>query len=113
VRGLGVAMLLRIFSREECLELLSHRSVGRVAASSGALPAIWPVTYLVDGNTVLFGTARDLPLGQATNGAIVAFQADSFDLADRSGWSVMGVGRASFVPASDHLLPGISVPVPG
>jgi hypothetical protein len=108
--GEGVVMIIRTMPRKECLELLSHGHLGRIAASYRALPAIWPVTYLVDGDTVLFGVSRNSTLGRATNDAIVAFQADLFDLADGSGWSVTGVGRSSFAVASDCLLTDIPVP---
>jgi hypothetical protein len=87
-----------LISEEECWELLASASVGRIALSVHALPAILPVQYYLDGRklAVCLGH-RELPEGPLN--AIVAFAADAIDPVSRSGWSVQVQGR-SLVPGS-------------
>jgi len=77
----------------ECWELLASTSVGRVALSIGALPAILPVQYYLDGRTLAVCLGhRELP-ERALN-TVVAFGADAIDPHTRSGWSVQIQGRS-------------------
>jgi uncharacterized protein len=80
--------------RAECLRLLAGECVGRVVFTEGALPAAWPVDYVLDGEEAVFRTGRTGQLATATPGRVVAFEADSVDRVARSGWSVLGVGEA-------------------
>lgn len=81
----------------ESRRLLAGAEVGRVGISLGALPAIVPVNYrLVDG-AIVFRSAAGAKLAAATAGAIVAFEVDDFELNDRSGWSVLVIGKAEVV----------------
>jgi nitroimidazol reductase NimA-like FMN-containing flavoprotein (pyridoxamine 5'-phosphate oxidase superfamily) len=80
--------------REECLRLLAGGIVGRVVFTEAALPAAHPVTYLLDGDEIVFRTAGGGKLAAATLHHVVAFQTDEIDSAGRTGWSVLGVGEA-------------------
>ena len=80
--------------REECLRLLAGAIVGRVVFTEAALPAAHPVTYLLDGDEVVFCTAGGGKLAAATLHRIVAFQTDEIDSTGRTGWSVLGIGEA-------------------
>lgn len=72
---------LEVLDPEECLRLLERAHVG-VAVHSEAIPAIFPVNYVVaDGSVV--------------SGAVVAFEVDDTVALDHSGWSVMVVGIAT------------------
>lgn len=88
---------LEMLSREESLALLASVPVGRVVYTDRALPAILPVNYVLDDNAVVFRTGAGSKLAAATREAVVAFEADSFDEATKSGWSVMVVGRSWLV----------------
>jgi Pyridoxamine 5'-phosphate oxidase len=78
----------------ECWELLASASVGRIALSIRALPAIFPVQYhLNERNLMVCLGHHELP-ERALN-AVVAFAADAIDPASRSGWSVQVQGQAS------------------
>jgi hypothetical protein len=78
----------------ECWELLASTSVGRIALSIGALPAILPVQYYLDGQTLAVCLGhRSLP-ERALN-AVVAFAADAIDPQTRSGWSIQVQGRSA------------------
>jgi uncharacterized protein len=80
--------------REECLRLLAGGVVGRVVFTEAALPAAHPVTYLLDGDEIVFCTANGGKLAAATLQRVVAFQVDEIDPEGRTGWSVLGVGQA-------------------
>ena len=79
---------------DDCLRLLAGAVIGRVVFTEGALPAALPVTYLLDGEEIVFRTAGGSKLATATRNAVVAFQTDQIDVEGRTGWSVLGVGEA-------------------
>ena len=88
---------LELLTEEDALQLLATHEVGRVGITIGALPAIFPVNYrLIDG-TIVFRTASGSKLSAAAKGAVLAFEIDDYDAADRSGWSVLAVGRSEVV----------------
>jgi len=82
--------------RAEALQLLASVPVGRIVFTHQALPAIRPVNHLVeDGNIVIGLTASSaVALSSRAGGTVVAYEADSLDLAGRSGWTVIVVGVA-------------------
>ncbi len=88
---------LELLTDEECRRLLAMCEVGRVGITIGALPAIFPVNYrLIDG-AIVFRTSPGSKLSAAAAGAVVAFEVDDYQAADRSGWSVLAIGRAEIV----------------
>ena len=93
---------LEVLSAEECLRLLSKVPVGRIVYTDRALPAIQPVNFVVDGWSVVIRTAPRSRLAVAATGSVVAFEVDEFtDQPDRTGWSVVAVGRAAEVPEAE------------
>jgi hypothetical protein len=86
---------VEVLDEAECYRLLASESVGRVVYTDGALPAITPVNYVLDGRRVLFRTAPGSRLAAGVVGAVVAFEVDWIDTATASGWSVVitGLGR--------------------
>ena len=88
---------LELISEDEAVELLSTREVGRVGVTIGALPAIFPVNFRVIDGAVVFRTGEGSKLAAAARGAIVAFEVDDYDVAGRTGWSVLVVGRSEVV----------------
>jgi nitroimidazol reductase NimA-like FMN-containing flavoprotein (pyridoxamine 5'-phosphate oxidase superfamily) len=92
---------LELLTEEQARRLLAGSEVGRVGITMGALPAIFPVNYrLIDG-AIVFRTAPGSKMSAATEGAVVAFEADDYQLADRSGWSVLAVGPAEVIDDPD------------
>ncbi len=85
--------------RAECLRLLRSVSYGRVVFTAGALPAVRLASHLTDGEQIVIRAS----LGTAVNpgpdgtGPVVAYEADLVDADQRSGWSVVVVGRAALV----------------
>ncbi|HET6663988.1 MAG TPA: pyridoxamine 5'-phosphate oxidase family protein [Acidimicrobiales bacterium] len=88
---------LELLSEEEARGLLATGEVGRVGITIGAMPAIFPVNYRVIDGWIVFRTAPGSKMSAASEGAVVAFEVDDYQLADRTGWSVLAVGPAEVV----------------
>lgn len=87
-------------SREESLERLSRRHVGRLAYIARAgVPDIVPVNYSLDGDAILVASGPGPKLQAAERRDLVAFEVDDIDEGNRTGWSVVVVGYAR----RDHI----------
>ncbi|KUN88557.1 pyridoxamine 5'-phosphate oxidase [Streptomyces bungoensis] len=96
-----------VLDRQECLRRMAKVQVGRVVYTRRALPAVLPVNFSLDtDSSVLLRTSARSDLVRAIDGVVVAFEADDFDPASRSGWSVVVTGRANLVtdPAEHERL---------
>ncbi|WP_051969337.1 helix-turn-helix domain-containing protein [Kitasatospora azatica] len=80
----------------ECWAKLGTHGVGRIALAVEPGPAVLPVNYLVDGETVVYRTS---PAGTAAveSGTHLSFEADQVDDQLRHGWSVLLVGTGEQV----------------
>ena len=83
-----------VLGRAEALRLLGTVGIGRLAYTQAALPAIRPVSFSLHGDDVLIPIRRDSPLIDALRGSVVAFEADAYDAALRTGWTVAVVGAS-------------------
>lgn len=106
-------MAIRDLGAEECLERMASAHIGRIAISHSALPSIIPVNFALIDRFVYFGAMSRSILAAATERSVVAFQTDSYDIDTRSGWTVVGVGSASWV-IEDREIDAVRshVPVP-
>ena len=96
---------LEILGWGECFELLARVPIGRIVYTDQALPAIQPVNFVVDGQSVVIRTAAGGRLAFRATGTVVAFEVDDFaDGHIRSGWSVVAVGRAVEVTDEQELV---------
>jgi nitroimidazol reductase NimA-like FMN-containing flavoprotein (pyridoxamine 5'-phosphate oxidase superfamily) len=77
---------------EECLRLLEAEDVGRLAIVQGRVPTIFPVNYVLDGDSIVFRTAPGTKLTHG-DGTLVAFEIDHLSREAREGWSVVVTGR--------------------
>jgi len=87
----------------ECRTLLASHSVGRVAYTEHALPAIRPVNYTLHGTHIVLRTNAD-GLAARLDGQVVAFEIDEVDTENRSGWSVVVTGTARVLREPSELL---------
>jgi hypothetical protein len=90
---------------QECMSLLGSVSLGRIVFTARALPAIRPVCHLVDGDYVIIRTDHDAAIIselRADASAVVAYEADTIDMAEHLGWSVIVVGVARRVIDPDE-----------
>ena len=82
---------IEVLGSDECKKLLAQEIVGRVAVVIGATPTILPVNYALDGDDIVMrtmpGSRLDVGQGHA------AFEVDSFDRSNQSGWSVLVTGH--------------------
>lgn len=91
--------------RDECLQLLGARSVGRLAvALPDSSPLVVPVNFLLDDDIVVFRSDVGTKLS-ALRQQPVSFQIDEIDPFHRTGWSVLVQGVAyEATPAEvEHL----------
>jgi uncharacterized protein len=93
-------MDLRMLDRDQCLRLLAEDEIGRLAVIAGNTPAIFPVNYALDGETIVFRTDPGTKLAQGPRGR-ASFEVDKFDHAGRAGWSVVATGRLEEVTHYD------------
>ena len=83
--------------RDECMLLMGSVPVGRIVYTRRALPAVEMVNFALVEGDIIIRTSAEGKLATATRGAVVAFEADSVDLAEHTGWSVTIVGQARAV----------------
>jgi nitroimidazol reductase NimA-like FMN-containing flavoprotein (pyridoxamine 5'-phosphate oxidase superfamily) len=76
----------------ECMKLLAQRHLGRVAVVADDGPAVYPVSYAVGRDTVVFRTDEPPRLGRDGQ---VALQVDDLSETRDAGWSVVVRGQAS------------------
>ena len=88
---------LEILPFDACLRLLASVPVGRVGFHADGEVVVLPVNHAVDGQDVVFRTARGSKLSAAEGQNPVAFEADDYNSQTRSGWSVLVTGRAQVV----------------
>jgi nitroimidazol reductase NimA-like FMN-containing flavoprotein (pyridoxamine 5'-phosphate oxidase superfamily) len=82
--------------QEECVDLLSRSSVGRVVFTRHAIPDVLPVRYAYDGGsgTIRISAPRGSGLADSVDGTVVALQVEELDPATLAGRSVLVHGRA-------------------
>ena len=81
----------------DCFQRLKSVPVGRIGFVSGGEVVILPVNFLVDGQDIVFRTAAGSKLSAVEVGHYVGFEADSYDQATGTGWSVVVNGLAEIV----------------
>ncbi|MEU4675305.1 pyridoxamine 5'-phosphate oxidase family protein [Amycolatopsis sp. NPDC023774] len=94
---------LRPLTTRECIDLLSTQPVGRLVFSENALPAIRPVNFSVHEGNIIVRSSRTGSVAKLRD-EVVAFEVDSIDLATRTGWSVVVLGKANPITEIDELV---------
>jgi uncharacterized protein len=98
-----------VLSEDECWNLLSSMSLGRLVTIMDGKPEIFPVNFATQRRTVLFRTAQGTKLYSAVMGDWVAFEADDHTAAE--GWSVIIQGRAHELLATAEILDAEEAPL--
>jgi hypothetical protein len=83
-----------VLSETKCKELLGKHTAGRVGFLAPDGPQILPVTYQYRSNTVVFRTSTAGPMAGLVRRTSVAFEIDTIDERNKSGWSVLVAGFA-------------------
>jgi uncharacterized protein len=94
---------IEILERDECIRRLAAHGVGRIGVVSRGKVAVFPVNYLVDGDSVIVRVRRDGGLDEATRGTFVAIEIDHADSMYHEGWSVLVQGRCAHVTDPEEL----------
>ena len=97
---------ITVLSEHEAWQLLGTARVGRLATVIDRQPDIFPVNFVVDGQSLVFRTAEGSKLLQVTVNERVAFQADGW--VTDTGWSVVAKGTAAVAQALTEV-DGLSV----
>jgi nitroimidazol reductase NimA-like FMN-containing flavoprotein (pyridoxamine 5'-phosphate oxidase superfamily) len=88
----------QMLDRDTCLCLLRSVEVGRVAwANDDHEAVVLPVTFVLDGEDVMFRTAAGAKLDAVRAGRVISFEADDLEPALEVGWSVLLIGHAALV----------------
>ena len=93
---------LEILHLGDCFLLLQSVPVGRIGFVAGGEVVILPVNFQVDGQDVVFKTRAESTLCAAGIGHYVGFEADSYDAATGTGWSVIVNGLAELVDSAEE-----------
>ena len=93
---------LEILHLGDCFLLLKSVPVGRIGFVARGEVVILPVNFLVDGQDVVFRTGAGSKLSCVEVGHYVGFEADSYDAATRTGWSVVVNGLAEIVDSDEE-----------
>jgi nitroimidazol reductase NimA-like FMN-containing flavoprotein (pyridoxamine 5'-phosphate oxidase superfamily) len=88
---------LEILHLGDCFWLLGSVPVGRLGFQAGGEVIILPVNFLVDGQDVVFRTGAGSKLSSIEVGRYVGFEADAYDPAAETGWSVLVSGLAEII----------------
>ena len=103
---------LGVMEEQECLELLRRASVGRVAVSIGAVPAVFPVNFgVLDDGGIVFRTGTGTKLDAAMRNAVIAFEVDEVDPLYHEGWSVLVVGVADELRDPESVERALGMPL--
>jgi nitroimidazol reductase NimA-like FMN-containing flavoprotein (pyridoxamine 5'-phosphate oxidase superfamily) len=88
---------------DECLLLLRSRRIGRVALRAEVGLRIFPISYAMHGDDIVFRTVPYGVIASSPYGAEVAFEVDELDEETQSGWSVLAVGSCRRVEVADEI----------
>ncbi|MGI9604060.1 MAG: pyridoxamine 5'-phosphate oxidase family protein [Acidimicrobiales bacterium] len=92
---------IEVLSFDECREMLATTYIGRVAFQSAGDIDILPVNYVMVGHLITIRTTLGEKLEAAVMSQPISFEIDNYDLASRTGWSVLAKGTGREAPADD------------
>jgi len=93
-----------ILTPGQCWKHLSETSVGRLAVTVDGRPDVFPINYLVDGDTLVFRTGNGTKLDAIRDDSRVAVEADAVSSEFGVAWSVVVKGRAEATTDSSRAL---------
>ena len=100
VAGTSATPLVEL-TREECLDALRSKSVGRLAYTSDDGPRVIPVNYVLTADGVIFRTVPDGEVARHAMDSLCAFEIDEIDEFFEAGWSVLVAGVAQLLTEAD------------
>lgn len=92
--------MIHVLSEQQCYELLTATTVGRVGFVREGSVEIIPMNFATSGHDLILRTGPDGALSAlADAGTTVSFEVDHYDSLARTAWSVLMSGRL------DHAAP--------
>jgi nitroimidazol reductase NimA-like FMN-containing flavoprotein (pyridoxamine 5'-phosphate oxidase superfamily) len=91
-----------LLSPSECWALLGKSEIGRVAVMVDGRPEIFPVTFAVDHDTIVFRTDVGTKVHGLREQPRTSFEVDGTGPQLRSGWSVLVKGQAREVTSAEE-----------
>ncbi len=88
-------------TEDACWGYLASQEVGRLVTAIDGLPEVFPVNFVLDGESVVFRTAEGTKLHNLVVNEHIAFEIDGWD--EEIGWSVVLHGRAEIVDDPEDL----------
>jgi nitroimidazol reductase NimA-like FMN-containing flavoprotein (pyridoxamine 5'-phosphate oxidase superfamily) len=103
MRGMEEMMddVVAALSDADCWQLLAEEELGRLVTHVGDVLDIFPVNYVVDGESVVFRTAEGSKLVELTVNDEVLFEVDHYT--DAFAWSVVVRGRARRLSTEEEV----------
>lgn len=101
-RGAARHPVLAKLTAGECWDRLGTHGIGRIALPVHPGPGVFPVSYSVDGHTVVYRTA-ERGAAAAEHSGKISFEVDHIDEHQSTGWSVLIVGIAEHVTDPDAV----------
>ncbi len=102
---------IEILTDDECWQLLGRTQVGRLAVDVGGQPDIFPINYVVDGETIVFRSGAGTKLAASVLMHHVAFEIDGYEPDAHVAWSVILKGRAELVEKMGDLWEAEDLPL--
>jgi nitroimidazol reductase NimA-like FMN-containing flavoprotein (pyridoxamine 5'-phosphate oxidase superfamily) len=85
---------IEVIEHSECVTLIQSTPLGRIGFAVNSNQVILPVNFLWYEESVVFRTLEGQKMDTAILAQPVAFEVDSWDAGNRSGWSVLVKGNA-------------------
>jgi nitroimidazol reductase NimA-like FMN-containing flavoprotein (pyridoxamine 5'-phosphate oxidase superfamily) len=93
---------LEILHLGDCYSLLGSVPVGRIGFIEGDEAVILPVSFVLDGQDIVFTTGARARLSAVEVGHYVTFEADSYDQQTGACWSVTAMGLAEIIGSAEE-----------
>lgn len=103
---------IEILDRDQCMSLLRGAPIGRLGFTSGALPVILPISFVVVGEDLVFRAAPGSKLEASLHRQVACIEADSFDPLHHTGWSVLVTGPTRVVTDPEEAARMAELPLP-
>jgi uncharacterized protein len=102
---------MEVLQVPECWTLLASVEVGRLALYAAGEVDIFPVNFVVDGDSVVFRTAEGTKLLKTVMAGRVAFEVDGYEPEHGRAWSVVCKGDALLLDHWDDVYAAETLPL--
>jgi len=100
---------LEVLTDKQCWNLLGRQQLGRLVTNVDRALDIFPVNYVVDGQSIVFRTAEGTKLVELTVNDEVLFEVD--DHTDTNAWSVVVRGYAHRISSAEEVASADRLPL--